>query len=79
MPHYRLDDGRVKIPAGWLIEQCGWKGRSVGNVGVHDKQALVLVNKGGASGKEVLALCEEVRADVLNRFGIKIFTEVNVI
>lgn len=79
MPHYRLDDGKVKIPAGWLIEQCGWKGRSVGNVGVHDKQALVLVNKGGASGKEVLALCDEVRADVLNRFGIKIFTEVNVI
>jgi len=79
MPHYRLDDGQVKIPAGWLIEQCGWKGRSVGHVGVHDKQALVLVNKGGATGKEVLALCEEVRIDVLNRFGIKIYTEVNVI
>lgn len=79
MPHYVLDDGRVKVPAGWLIEKCGWKGRSIGNAGVHDKQALVLVNKGGATGKEVLALCEEVRADVLNRFGIKIFTEVNVI
>ena len=79
MPHYDVDAEQVKIPAGWMIEQCGWKGRSIGNVGVHDKQALVLVNKGGASGKEVLALCEEVRADVLNRFGIKIFTEVNVI
>ena len=79
MPHYYIDEGHEKIPAGWLIEQCGWKGRSLGLAGVHDKQALVLVNKGGATGMEVLKLCEAIREDVLGKFGIKIFTEVNII
>ena len=69
----------MKIPAGWLIERCGWKGRSLGRAAVHDRQALVLVNKGGATGRDILVLCEAVRADVLSRFGISISPEVNII
>ena len=79
MPHYTIDSDNEKIPAGWLIEQCGWKGRSLGNAAVSGKQALVLVNKGGATGEDVLRLCEAVRNDVFNRFGIEIHTEVNII
>ena len=79
MPHYTTDDGREKIPAGWLIEQCGWKGRTLGRAGVHHRQALVLVNKGGATGEEVLRLCETVKADVRSKFGIEIHSEVNII
>ena len=79
MQSFEVDEGHSKIPAAWLIEQCGWKGRSLGRAGVSDRQALVLVNKGGASGMEVLKLCEAIREDVLGKFGIKIFTEVNII
>lgn len=79
MPHYSLPDGKEKIPAGWMIDQCGWKGRSLGRAGVHDKQALVLVNRGGANGQEVVALCEAIKKDVLEKFGIAIFPEVNII
>lgn len=79
MPHYTTDDGHEKIPAGWLIEQCGWKGRTLGRAGVHHRQALVLVNKGGATGEEVLRLCETVKADVRSKFGIEIHSEVNII
>ncbi len=78
MPYYEVTDG-VKIPAGWLIEQSGWKGRRLGRAGVHDKQALVLVNCGGATGQDVLALCDTVRADVRAKFGVDIHPEVNVI
>lgn len=78
MPHYSLPDGREKIPAGWMIDQCGWKGRSLGRAGVHDKQALVLVNRGGATGQEVVELCEAIKKDVLEKFGIAIFPEVNI-
>ena len=75
----RRETVRVKIPAGWLIEQCGWKGRSLGRAGVHSRQALVLVNRGGATGQEVLTLCNAVKDDVKNRFGIDIYSEVNII
>ena len=79
MPYYEVDAHRVKIPAGWMIEQCGWKGRAMGHAAVHDKQALVLVNLGGATGREVMALSEAVRRDVKNKFGVDIHPEVNFI
>ena len=79
MPCYPLPDGRVKVPAAWLIEHAGWKGRQMGPAAVHDRQALVLVNRGGATGSEVVALCEAVRHDVLQKFGIAIHPEVNIV
>ena len=79
MPHYDVDADHVKIPAGWMIDQCGWKGRSLGRAGVHDRQALVLVNRGGATGSEIVALCEAIRNDVRTRFGIDIHPEVNIV
>ena len=79
MPHYVVDEEHIKIPAGWMIEQCGWKGRSLGRAGVHDRQALVLVNRGGATGNEVVALYEQIIKDVKAKFGIEIHPEVNVI
>ena len=79
MPHYYVDEQHEKIPAGWMIDQCGWKGRSMGRAGVHDKQALVLVNRGGATGGEVMALCHAIQQDVREKFGIEIHPEVNVI
>lgn len=78
MPHYTIDDRHEKIPAGWMIDQCGWKGKSLGKAGVHDKQALVLVNRGGATGQEVVHLCDVIRKDVKYKFGIEIHPEVNV-
>ncbi len=79
MPHYDVDAEHMKIPAGWMIDQCGWKGRSLGRAGVHDKQALVLVNRGGATGAEIVALSDAIRADVKAKFGIDIYPEVNII
>ena len=79
MPHFDAGGERVKIPAGWLIEQCGWKGRSLGRAGVYERQALVLVNRGGATGREIVGLCEAIQHDVREKFGIKIQTEVNVV
>jgi len=67
---YPQADGRVKLAAGWLIDQCGWKGRTLGNAAVHDRQALVLVNRGGATGDDVLALAQAIRDDVKARFGV---------
>ena len=78
MPHYEVENG-VKIPAGWLIEQCGWKGRNLGPAGVYEKQALVLVNLGGATGADILRLARQVQADVKQRFGIMISPEANII
>lgn len=79
MPHYYIDKEHEKIPAGWMIDQCGWKGKALGNAAVHDKQALVLVNRGGATGNEVVELCNTIRKDVKEKFGIDIHPEVNVI
>ena len=69
----------IKIPAGWLVEACGWKGKKVGNVGVYDKQALVLVNLGGATGQEIKNLSDEIIDSVYKKFGVKITPEVNLI
>ncbi|WP_308744240.1 UDP-N-acetylmuramate dehydrogenase [uncultured Bacteroides sp.] len=79
MPYYELPDGRVKIPAGWMIDQCGWKGKALGPTAVHDKQALVLVNRGGAEGSDIIALSDAVRAAVREKFGIDIHPEVNFV
>jgi UDP-N-acetylmuramate dehydrogenase len=72
---YAQPDGRVKLAAGWLIDRCGWKGRALGAAGVHDRQALVLVNRGGATGAEVLALAKAIQRDVLERFGVELEAE----
>ena len=79
MPHYTVDATHEKIPAGWMIDQCGWKGKSMGRAGVHDKQALVLVNRGGATGQEIFDLCRAIQHDVQEKFGIEIHPEVNIV
>ncbi len=79
MPHYFISNQEEKIPAAWLIEQCGWKGKSIGPVGVHAKQALVIVNLGGAKGKDVELLALQIQADVTDKFGISLIPEVNYI
>ena len=79
IPSYPIDEKFVKIPAGWLIDNAGWKGRSLGRAAVHDKQALVLVNLGGATGREIMTLAERVCQDVYKKYGIRITPEVNYI
>ncbi|MFP9100128.1 UDP-N-acetylmuramate dehydrogenase [Flavobacterium sp. RHBU_24] len=79
MPHYILNEFEVKVPAGWLIEQCGFKGSRYGDAGVHARQALVLVNYGNATGAELLALSKKIQDTVLDTFGIAIEAEVNVV
>lgn len=78
MPHYTIDENHEKIPAGWMIDQCGWKGKSLGRAGVHDKQALVLVNRGGATGEDIIQLYKTIQKDVKAKFGIDIYPEVNI-
>lgn len=78
VPTYAVSETFVKIPAGWLIERCGWKGKRIGNCGVHKDQALIIVNYGNATGREILTLAEQIRKSVLDEFGIAIEMEVNV-
>ena len=75
LPYYVQSDGRRKLAAGWLIEQSGWKGKDLGAVGMYEKQALILVNRGGATGTDVLALMRAVQADVAERFGVQLTPE----
>ena len=78
IPNYPTNNG-IKIPAGWLIEQCGWKGKRVGNAGVYEKQALVLVNHGGADGNEIKNLAQTIANDIEQKFGISLRPEANFI
>lgn len=79
IPHYFVSDTEEKVPAGWLIEQCGWKGKQLGNAAVHDKQALVLVNTGNATGAEIVYLAGQIQISVKEKFGIDLKPEVNYI
>lgn len=79
MPAYPTGEGQVKLAAGWLIEQCGWKGHRANGHGVHDRQALVLVNHGGASGTDIHDLSEQILHSVKKRFGIELEREVNIV
>jgi UDP-N-acetylmuramate dehydrogenase len=78
IPSYRISNTEVKVPAGWLIEQAGYKGKRFGDFGVHEKQALVLVNYGNASGKEIHELAQKIQATIFTEFGIPLEIEVNV-
>jgi UDP-N-acetylmuramate dehydrogenase len=78
IPGYRMSDAEVKVPAGWLIEKAGWKGNRLGNAGVHDLQALVLVNHGNASGYEIWQLAQKIMNDIESKFKIRLEAEVNI-
>lgn len=79
MPHYVVSETEVKVPAGWLIEQAGFKGKRFGDAGIHKNQALVLVNYGNATGQEILAVAKDIQATIEATFSISIETEVNII
>ena len=79
IPHYPADDERVKVPAAWLIEQCGLKGKTVGDAAVHEKQALVIINRGRATGQEIARLAEEIRKTVNEKMNVELQPEVNYI
>lgn len=79
VPFYPVNQDWVKLPAGWLIEKAGWKGKNFGSYGVHDKQALVLVNYGNTSGKEIYNLSSQILKDIQDKFGVELEREVNVI
>ena len=77
--HYPMADGSIKLAAGWMIDACGWKGKTVGQAGVYERQALVLVNRGGAIGSEVMLLAQAIQESVYGRFGIRLETEPVVV
>ncbi|MCB0443520.1 MAG: UDP-N-acetylmuramate dehydrogenase [Flavobacterium sp.] len=79
IPHYMVSESEVKVPAGWLIEQAGFKGKRFGDAGIHKHQALVLVNYGNATGQEILAVAKNIQKTILNTYGIAIEAEVNII
>jgi UDP-N-acetylmuramate dehydrogenase len=79
MKYYEISETEVKVPAGWLIEQAGFKGKRFGDAGVHKNQALVLVNYGNATGQEILNLSKEIQKTVFDTFGVSIEAEVNII
>ena len=79
VPFYPSGTGQVKVPAAWLIEKAGWKGKRIGNYGVHEKQALVLVNYGGAKGSDIYKLALDIQSSVENQFGVHLNMEVNII
>jgi UDP-N-acetylmuramate dehydrogenase len=79
IPGYKLASGLFKVPAGWLIDKAGWKGKSMGKAGVNPKQALVLVNLGGAKGTDILDLAAAIEQDINKKFGIRLEKEVNII
>jgi len=79
IPHYIVSENEIKIPAGWLIEQCGFKGQRFGDAGVHQNQALVLVNYGNASGQEILELAKKIQQKILETYNISLEIEVNII
>jgi UDP-N-acetylmuramate dehydrogenase len=79
IPSYPTENQCVKVPAGWLIEQCGWKGKRIHNIGVHSQQALVLVNYGKGNGNEILQLSKAIQSSVKEKFDIHLSTEVNIV
>ena len=79
MPHYVVSETEVKVPAGWLIEQAGFKGKRFGDAGIHEKQALVLVNYGNATGEEIVTVSRNIQKAILDKYGISIDAEVNII
>jgi UDP-N-acetylmuramate dehydrogenase len=79
IPGYKVDEDTTKISAAWMIDHCGWKGKKFGDIGVHDKQALVLVNHGNGTGKEILELSQDIQKSVFKTFGVQLETEVNIV
>ena len=79
MPYYKLSEEQIKVPAGWLVEKCGFKGKRFGDAGVHEKQALVLVNYKNAQGNEILSLAKTIQKTVSQEFEIDLEMEVNIL